>query len=173
MRTAADPESLISGVRAVFRGLDSELPLDAVGTADALVETSLSQRRFAMLLMAVFAALALTLAMIGIYGVLAYAVNQATQEIGIRIALGAGRGDVLRLIFVYGGGLVAAGIVIGAALAFAAGRLLASQLYEVNSTDPVTYASVAAALALTGLAACLVPAFRAMRVDPIVALRSE
>ncbi len=173
VRTAGNPESLIPGVRSVFRGLDSELPLDAVGTVDALVETSLSQRRFAMLLMAVFAALALTLAMVGIYGVLAYAVNQATQEIGIRIALGAGRGDVLRLIVVYGGGLVAVGIVIGAALALAAGRLLASQLYEVNAADPITYASVAAALVITGLAACLVPAFRAMRVDPIVALRSE
>jgi putative ABC transport system permease protein len=173
VRTARDPDSLISSVRAVFRNLDSELPLDAVGTADALVETSLSQRRFGMLLMAVFAGLALALAMIGIYGVLAYSVNQATQEIGIRVALGAKRGDVLRLVFAYGVSLVAAGIAIGIAIAFGAGRLLASQLFEVQATDPATYAAVTAALAITGLAVCLVPALRAMRVDPIIALRNE
>ena len=173
LRTAGDPETLISGVRAVFRGLDSELPIDAVGTADALVESSLSQRRFGMLLMAIFAGLALALAMIGIYGVLAYSVNQATQEIGIRVALGAKRGDVLRLVFAYGGSLVAAGIAIGAVIAFGAGSLLASQLFEVQATDPATYAAVAAALAITGFAACMVPALRAMRVDPIIALRSE
>lgn len=173
LRTAGDPEALISGVRAVFRGLDSELPIDAVGTVDALVETSLSQRRFGMLLMAIFAGLALALAMIGIYGVLAYSVNQATQEIGIRVALGAKRGDVLRLVFAYGGSLVAGGIAIGAVIAFGAGSLLASQLFEVQATDPATYAAVAAALAITGFAACMIPALRAMRVDPIIALRSE
>jgi putative ABC transport system permease protein len=173
LRTSGDPEALISGVRAVFRGLDSELPIDAVGTVDSLVETALSQRRFGMLLMTVFASLALALAMIGIYGVLAYSVNQATQEIGIRVALGAKRGDVLRLVFSYGGSLIAAGIVIGVTIAFAAARLLASQLFEVQATDPATFASVATALALTGFAACFVPALRAMRVDPIVALRNE
>jgi putative ABC transport system permease protein len=173
LRTSGDPEALIPGVRAVFRGLDSELPIDAVGTVDSLVETALSQRRFAMLLMAIFAGLALALAMIGIYGVLAYSVNQATQEIGIRLALGAKRGDVLRLVFAYGGSLIAAGIVIGVTIAFAAARLLASQLFEVQATDPATFASVAAALVLTGFAACFVPALRAMRVDPIVALRNE
>jgi putative ABC transport system permease protein len=173
LRTSGDPEALIPGVRAVFRGLDSELPVDAVGTVDALVETSLSQRRFGMLLMTVFASLALALAMIGIYGVLAYSVNQATQEIGIRVALGAKRGDVLRLVFAYGGSLIAAGIVIGLTIAFAAARLLASQLFEVQATDPMTFASVAAALVFTGFAACFVPALRAMRVDPIVALRNE
>jgi putative ABC transport system permease protein len=173
LRTSGDPEALIPGVRAVFRGLDSELPIDAVGTVDSLVETALSQRRFAMLLMAIFAGLALALAMIGIYGVLAYSVNQATQEIGIRLALGAKRGDVLRLVFAYGGSLIAVGIVIGVTVAFAAGRLLASQLFEVQATDPATFGSVAGALALTGFAACFIPALRAMRVDPIVALRNE
>jgi putative ABC transport system permease protein len=173
LRTSGDPETLIPGVRAVFHGLDSELPIDAVGTVDSLVETALSQRRFGMLLMTVFASLALALAMIGIYGVLAYSVNQATQEIGIRLALGAKRSDVLRLVFAYGGSLIVAGIVIGVTIAFAAARLLASQLFEVQATDPATFASVAAALALTGFAACFVPAVRAMRVDPIVALRNE
>lgn len=173
VRTSADPESLISSVRAVFRNLDPELPLDAIGTADSLVETSLSQRRFVMLLMAIFAAIALALAIIGIYGVLAYAVNQATQEIGIRVALGAKRAHVLRLVFAYGGALVAAGIAVGMLAAFASGRLLESQLFEVRATDPATYAAVAFALTLTGFAACFVPALRALRVDPIVALRTE
>ena len=173
IRTTGDPESLISSVRTVFRNLDPELPLDAIGTADSLVETSLSQRRFAMLLMAIFAAIALALAMIGIYGVLAYSVNQATQEIGIRVALGAKRADVLRLVFAYGGALVAAGIAVGMLAAFASGRLLESQLFEVRATDPATYAAVAVALSLTGFAACFVPALRALRVDPIVALRTE
>ena len=173
VRTSGDPESLISGVRAAFRNLDRELPLDAVGTVDALVETSLSQRRFGMLLMAIFAGLALVLAMIGIYGVLAYSVNQATQEIGIRVALGAQRGDVVRLVLAYGGTLIGAGVAIGIGIAFAAGSLLASQLFEVKASDPATYAAVAGALGVTGFAACVIPALRAMRVDPIVALRNE
>ncbi len=173
VRTANDPESLISSVRGVFHKLDSELPLDAVGTVDTLIETSLSQRRFGMLLMAIFAALALILAMIGIYGVLAYSVNQATQEIGIRIALGAQPVDVMQLVLSYGGLLIGVGVVIGVAIAFTAGSLLQPQLFEVKTTDPATYAAVAAALALAGFAACLAPAWRAMRVDPIIALRNE
>jgi putative ABC transport system permease protein len=173
VRTTGNPESLISGVRSVIRNLDSELPLDAVGTVDTLVETSLSQRRFAMLLMAIFAGLAMALAMVGIYGVLSYSVTQATQEIGIRLALGAQRGDVMRLVLRYGGLLIGVGVVVGIGAAMLAGRLLATQLFEVRPTDPVTYAVVAGALALTGFVACLVPAWRAMRVDPIIALRNE
>jgi len=173
VRTAGDPEASIGGIRTVIRGLDPELPLDAVGTVDNLVATSLSQRRFAMLLMAVFAALALVLAMIGIYGVISYSVTQATQEIGIRMALGAGRAHVLRLVFGYSGMMLAAGLVLGLGAAFFAGRLLAAQLFETRSTDPATLAAVALALLVTGLAASLVPAWRAMRVDPLVALRNE
>jgi len=173
VRTAGSPESLISGVRAVIRNLDPELPLDAVGTVDTLVETSLSQRRFAMLLMAIFAGLAMALAMVGIYGVLSYSVTQATQEIGIRLALGAQPGDILQLVLRYGGLLIGVGVVVGVGAAMLTARLLASQLFEVRATDPVTYAAVAGALALTGFAACLVPAWRAMRVDPIMVLRNE
>jgi putative ABC transport system permease protein len=173
VRTAGDPESLISSVRAAFRGLDSELPVDAVGTVDALVETSLSQRRFSMLLMAIFATLAVLLAMIGIYGVVAYSVSQATQEIGIRMALGAGRPHVLGLVMAYGGGLIGIGVAVGTLAALAAGRLLSTQLYEVPAADPLTYGAVAAALALTGFAACVIPALRATGVDPLVALRNE
>jgi putative ABC transport system permease protein len=132
VRTTGSPESLISGVRSVIRNLDSELPLDAVGTVDTLVETSLSQRRFAMLLMAIFAGLAMALAMVGIYGVLSYSVTQATQEIGIRLALGAQRGDVMRLVLRYGGLLIGVGVVVGMGAAMLAGRLLATQLFEVR-----------------------------------------
>jgi putative ABC transport system permease protein len=173
VRTDGDIAGLIAGARAVIRELDPELPMDAVGTVDALVETSLSQRRFSMLLMAIFAGLALTLAMIGIYGVISYAVTQATQEIGIRMALGARRTDVLRIVFGYAGVLMGAGLVLGLGASMAAGRLVESQLYEVKATDGATYAAVALVLLVTGLAACTLPALRAMRVDPVVALRNE
>jgi putative ABC transport system permease protein len=173
IRTAGDPAALIPGVRSAMRGLDAELPLDGVGTVDALVETSLSQRRFAMLLMAIFAGLALVLAMVGIYGVIAYSVTQATQEIGIRMALGARRGDVLGMVFGYAGVLIAAGLTIGVATALGTGRYLASQLFEVKPTDPATYAAVAGVLLATAMLACAIPALRAMRVDPLVALRNE
>jgi putative ABC transport system permease protein len=139
----------------------------------ALRERRVEQRHFAMLLMSIFAAVALALAMVGIYGVISYSVTQATQEIGIRMALGARPGDVLRMVFAYAGALLGAGLVIGGGGALAAGRLLSAQLFEVRATDPVTYAVVAAGLAATGLAACAIPAFRAMRVDPLVALRDE
>jgi putative ABC transport system permease protein len=144
-----------------------------VGTVERLVDTSLSDRRFAMLLMAVFAGLALALAMVGIYGVMSYSVTQATQEIGIRIALGATGGDVLRMVLSHGGTLMAVGLAIGVPMALGAGKLLASQLFEVPSSDPVTYAAVSVTLLATGMAACLVPALRATDVDPLVALRND
>ncbi len=153
--------------------MDPELPLDAIGTVDSLVETSLSQRRFGMLLMAIFAGLALALAMVGIYGVMAYSVTQATQEIGIRMALGARRADVLRMVLGYAVILMSAGLVVGIAASLGAGRLLASQLFEVKPNDPVTYALVGSVLVATALAACMIPAFRAMRVDPVIALSNE
>ena len=158
---------------AVMREIDSELPLDAVGTVDALVSSSLSQKRFSMLLMAIFAGLALILAMVGIYGVISYSVTQATQEIGIRMALGAGRAHVLRIVFGYAGVLMAAGLIAGLGAAVIAGRLLATQLFEIKATDPLTLGAVALTLAATGFAASMIPAWRAMRVDPLVALRNE
>ncbi|HTX37210.1 MAG TPA: ABC transporter permease [Bryobacteraceae bacterium] len=173
VRTAGDPAALIAPIRTIVRQLDPELPLDAVGTVEGLLETSLSQRRFAMLLMAIFAGVALALSMIGIYGVISYSVTQATQEIGIRMALGARRSHVLRMVFSYAGALVLSGIVAGVAVAAAAGRLLASQLFEVRPTDPATYAAVAGLLMAAAIAACAIPALRAVRVDPLVALRSE
>ena len=173
VRTKNEPETLISSVRGAIHGLDAELPVDAMGTVDALVSTSLSQRRFAMLLMAIFASLALVLAMVGIYGVISYAVTQATQEIGIRMALGAQRSSVLRMVVAYAGVLVISGLAIGVAAALGVGRLIASQLFEVKPTDPATYAAVALTLLTTGLLSCAIPAFRATRVDPLVALRNE
>jgi putative ABC transport system permease protein len=173
VRTAGDPAALIPAVRSAIREMDAELPLDAVGTVDGLLETSLSQRHFAMLLMSIFAGIALALAMVGIYGVISYSVTQATQEIGIRMALGAQPLDVVRMVFAYAGALLGAGLLIGIGGALAAGRLLAAQLFEVRPSDPATYAIVAAALLATGLAASAIPAFRAMRVDPLVALRDE
>ncbi|HLK68903.1 MAG TPA: ABC transporter permease [Bryobacteraceae bacterium] len=173
VRTEGDPAALISAVRATIHSLDSELPIDGIGTVDALVASSLSQRRFAMVLMAIFAGLALILAMLGIYGVISYSVTQATQEIGIRMALGARRGDVLRIVFGYAGVLLAVGLSLGIAATFGTARLLASQLFEIKPSDPVTYSAVALVLLATGLAACAIPAWRAMRVDPLVALRNE
>jgi putative ABC transport system permease protein len=173
VRTAGNPADLIPPVRAAIRQMDPDLVLDTVGTVEHLVDTSLSDRRFAMLLMAVFAGLALALAMVGIYGVMSYSVTQATQEIGIRMALGAGSGDVLWMVLSYGGLLMAAGLLIGVPMALGAGALLASQLFETPASDPVTYAAVSVALLLTGLAACAVPAIRATGVDPMVALRNE
>jgi putative ABC transport system permease protein len=173
VRTAVDPETIISAARAAIREIDPELPLDAMGTVDALVATSLSQRRFAMTLMAIFAGLALVLAMIGIYGVISYSVTQATQEIGIRMALGASQGDVLRIVFGYAGLLMTVGLVIGIAAAAAAGRAIETQLFDVKPGDPATFVMVAAVLFATGLLACAIPAGRAMRVDPLVALRND
>ena len=173
VRAAGDPMALSAPVRAIIRQIAPELPIDEVGTFDKLVEDSLSQRHLAMVLMAIFAAVALILAMVGIYGVLSYAVTQATQEIGIRMALGARRGNILAMVFQYAGVLLASGIVIGAVGAWASVRLLASQLYQVPPTDGVTYVMVASALLVSGLVACAVPAARAMRVDPMVSLRNE
>jgi putative ABC transport system permease protein len=173
VRTKNEPEILISGIRNAIHSLDPELPVDAIGTVDALVSTSLSQRRFAMVLMAVFASLALVLAMVGIYGVISYAVTQATKEIGIRMALGAQRASVVRMVVGYASLLVTSGLAIGIAASLGVGRMIASQLFEVKPTDPATYAAVALTLLATGLLSCAIPAFRATRVDPLVALRDE
>ncbi len=173
VRTHGDPSAMIPAVRAAMREIDPEMPLDGIGPVDGLLVSALAQRRFAMVLMAVFAGLALVLSMVGIYGVISYSVTQATQEIGIRMALGAQRGNVLSMVFRYAGVLLAAGLVIGISAALFTGRLLVSQLYEVRPIDPATYAAVGCVLLATALLACAVPAWRAMRVDPLVALRNE
>jgi putative ABC transport system permease protein len=153
--------------------MDPEQPIAAIATMDELLSGSLSRSRFTMLVLGVFAALALVLASVGIYGVIAYSVTQRTQEFGIRIALGASRRDVLRLVLGQGTRLTLLGIGLGIVAALVVTRLMATLLYGISATDPVTFTAVALLLALVALAACYIPAQRATRVDPIVALRYE
>src|ERR1700676_3072413 len=173
VRTAADPLAQVSAIRGELKRLDAELPMANVATMEDLLSDSLSRARFTMKLLGIFAAIALVLAAVGIYGVIAFNVTQRTQEIGIRAALGAQHRDVLRMIFVEGIRLVFLGVAIGILGAFLTTHFLASLLYGTGATDPLTFAAVALLLTLVALAACYIPARRAMRVDPIVALRYE
>jgi putative ABC transport system permease protein len=140
---------------------------------DQLLADSLSRSRFTMLLLGIFAVVALVLAAVGIYGLIAYSVTQRTQELGIRIALGAQRRDVLRLVLVQGTRLTLLGVAIGVLAALTLSRLLGALLFGVSATDPLTFAGVAGLLAVVALLACFIPARRATRVDPTVALRYE
>ncbi|HXE34807.1 MAG TPA: ABC transporter permease [Verrucomicrobiae bacterium] len=173
VRTAKDPLASVSAVRNELRQMDSDLPMAAISTMDQLVADSVSRSRFTMLLLGIFAGIAVLLASVGIYGVIAYTVSQRTQEFGLRMALGANRGDVLRLVLSHGARLMAVGIGLGLVASFGLTRLMATLLYGTSPTDPVTLMAVALLLALIALAACYFPARRAMRVDPMVALRHE
>jgi len=164
---------LVEEVKKQIWSLDSQIPVSDVHAMDDLIAVSVAQQRFNMLLLGLFAALALILAAVGIYGAMAYSVNQRTHEIGIRTALGAQRRDVLRLVLRDGAKIALVGIASGIAGALALTRLMAGLLFEVKPTDPATFAGVATLLALVGFAACYIPAHRAMRVDPMVALRHE
>jgi len=164
---------LVEEVKKQIWSMDGQIPVGDVHAMDDLVAVSLAQQRFNMLLLGLFAALALILAAVGIYGAMAYAVNQRTHEIGIRTALGAQRRDVLRLVMRDGAKIALFGVVSGIAGALVLTRLIASLLFEVKPTDPATFAGVAILLALVAIAACYIPARRAMRVDPMVALRYE
>ncbi len=173
IRTAADPTALVPALRREVQALDPNLPVYSVKRMNEVVSESVAHERFSTLLMAGFAFVALTLAAVGIYGVMAYSVNQRTQEIGIRIALGAESGKVLALVVREGMSLAILGVAIGLALGFGLARLLSSQLYQISAADPFTFSATALILVLTALLACWFPAWRAARTDPIDALRYE
>jgi putative ABC transport system permease protein len=173
VRTSGDPKLLASAVRARIRALDPQLPVEGLETLSAVVARSLVQRRFSMLLLGAFAGLALLLAAVGIYGVVAFLAGQRTREVGIRMALGARRGDVLALFLGESARFAAAGLLTGFALAIAATRLLKTMLFGVAATDPLSFGTVAFVLTAVALAASWIPARRAARISPMEALRNE
>ena len=173
LRTSQDPQALISAVRQRLHELDPDQPIMRIATMDARIADSLKPRRFNTALMSLFAALALTLAVIGLYGVLAYTVVQRRHEIGIRLALGAQPGDIVALVMKQGLLLTLLGMALGLAGAVALTRLLERLLYGVSATDLLTFVSVAALLLAVAMLACWIPARRAAKVDPMIALRQE
>jgi predicted permease len=173
VRTSLDPASVTSAIREQVFAIDKHLPLYNVSTMDQLVSTSVAQPRLNLSLLAAFAMLALVLAAVGVYGVMAYSVTQRTHEIGIRMAMGAAPAKVLKQVFLEGGRLAALGLAFGLIAALALTRLMASLLFGVKPSDPATLGVAGALLAFVALAACYIPARRATRVDPLVALRYE
>jgi predicted permease len=173
IRTAVDPLSIVAATRREIHQVDPDQPISNIRTMDEVLGEETSSRRLGMTLLTIFAALALLLATLGIYGVLAYFVVQHTQEIGVRVALGAQRRDILRLVLKKGMLLALLGVGIGLGAAFALTRLMASLLYGVGTADPLTYAAIALLLTVVALFACYLPARRATKVDPMVALIYE
>ena len=173
IRTSQPPVTLARPVVAAIRAIDPEQPVEVIRTMEEVIDARLTSQRFGALVLGVFAGAALLLASVGIYGVLSYIVRGRSREIGIRTALGARTGDVLRLVIVEGMSPALVGIAVGAVIALASGRVMNSLVFGVSPSDPLTLAGVAATLALVALMASLVPAYRASRVDPVKALRSE
>jgi len=175
VRTQGGPKLLMNALRAQVREMDREQPVNDPTTFEEILGFRTAQPRFIMALFSLFAALGLALAMAGIYSVLSYLVSRRTHEIGVRMALGARRGDVLRLIFHTGGRLVVVGILIGMLASVGAARLVRSQLdlFHVTTADPVSFSGVVALLSAVALVACYIPAQRATKVDPMEALRYE
>ena len=173
IRTRVEPLSLSEQVRQALWRVDADQPMWKIRTVEFLVNRSVADRKFLLALMGLFAALALILTMIGLYGVISYLVKQRTQEIGIRIALGAQMRDILQMVLKQGMVLVLTGVALGLATAWLTTRLIARLLYQVSATDPLTFAGIATFLILVALLACYLPARRATKVDPLVALRYE
>jgi ABC-type antimicrobial peptide transport system permease subunit len=173
VRSAVDPATLTTSIRRVLREVDPDLPMYRVRTMEARVAESLARRRFSTLLLALFAGLALGLAAIGTYGVLAYLVSQGERELAIRLALGATPGNVVRLVVGHGLALAGSGLALGLLAAVVATRFLQSLLFEVHATDVVAFVGVPIGLAAVAGLAALVPALRASRIDPVRALAAE
>jgi predicted permease len=173
LRTEGDPTAVMGSVHRAVGEIDPREVIYNVRTMDEVVSSSFAARRLSMLLLSVFAALALVLACVGIYGVISYLVGQRTHEIGVRMTLGADGRDVLRLVIGHGARMALIGVAIGIAASLGLTRLMANQLFGVSAHDPLTFAGVAVLLIVVAIAACYFPARRAMRVDPMVALRHE
>ncbi|HEY6803033.1 MAG TPA: ABC transporter permease [Pyrinomonadaceae bacterium] len=173
IKTQTDPSALISSVRSSLVSVDPQQPVYAVDPMEKLLSSSVAPRKFVMTLIGSLAVVALALAIVGIYGVISFSVNERTREIGIRMALGAKRRDVLKMILSQGMRVAGLGIVIGLAIAFGVTRLLTSLLFEVSATDPTTFVLVAATLGVVAVMACYLPARRATKVDPLIALKEE
>jgi putative ABC transport system permease protein len=172
-RTAADPASLAGAIRQTVQEIDSDAPVYQVTTMDELLSTAAADTRFQMVLLGIFAGIGLLLAAVGIYGLMSYSVTQRTREIGIRMALGAERGDVLRMVVRQGLRLSLTGVAAGVVAAFALSRVMASLLYGVGPTDLATFSMVPVGLTAVALAASYIPARRATKVEPVIALREE
>jgi predicted permease len=173
IRGAIAPDAYVASIREAVHSIDKEVPFFEVRSADDLVAESLGERRFNMYLLTCFALVALLLASVGLFGVMAYLVSQRTRDIGIRLALGASRQDVLRMIVGQGLVLAVVGALVGVAAGYAITDLMRGLLFSVTPTDPTTFIAVPVLLIVVALAACYVPARRAMKVDPLVALRTE
>ena len=173
VKTAVDPGTLATPVKAALARIDPEQPVSSIRTMDDVLADSVSGRRFPMLLLTLFSGVALTLSAIGVYGVVSYLVSQRTREMGIRVALGARRRQVVQLVVGHAMRPIVAGLLIGVSGAVWSGRLLSTLLYSVKPTDPAVLAGIAAILGTTAAIACWVPARRAATVDPLVALREE
>jgi putative ABC transport system permease protein len=173
VRTTGEPLQLAGSVERAIHTLDKDLPVTAIRSMDQLLGNAHAARRLNLIVLASFAGLALLLAAVGIYGVIAYSVKQRTHELGIRMALGAQAGDVLKLILAQGLRLALLGVVLGLGAAVGLTRWMESLLFEVRPTDPLTFTVIAAVLVLVALFACWIPAWRATKVDPLVALRYD
>jgi putative ABC transport system permease protein len=173
IRTSGETAGLVGSVRQIIREVDPDQPISNVATMAEVLGTEAAQRRMGMIMLVAFASLALLLASLGIYGVLAYFVTQHTNEIGVRQALGATPRNILFMVLKKGMGLTLIGVAIGLASAFALTRLMSSLLFGVKASDPLTFVAVPLLLTLVALLACYIPARRATKVDPLVALRYE
>jgi putative ABC transport system permease protein len=173
LRTQGDSRAVAPAARDVIRGLDPQQPIGEISTMESLLSTSVARSRFSASLLTVFSIVALIMAAVGIYGVMSYSVLQRTHEIGVRMALGAQRLDVLKLVVKKGIVLAVIGVAVGLAASFALTRLIAALLFEVTTTDTLTFAAVPIGLFVVTLLACYLPARRATKVDPLKALRYE